>query len=89
MARIARLGDTSDHGGQIISVTETSMTCDGIPIARVGDMHSCPQRGHGTTPIISTPQDSASYMGVRIALVGSVCGCGAIIVTGSGSSDVT
>lgn len=79
---VARLGDTSDHGGFIISVTTMFTTANGIKVARVGDLHFCPIRRHGITPIIN---GSGNYRceGKITAVIGSRCGCGAKIITGS------
>lgn len=81
MPAVARIGDTSDHGGSIISGSD-NVSADGIPVARVGDVHTCPISGHGTTAIVSTPQNSV-YNGVLVATVGAKTGCGATIVSGS------
>jgi uncharacterized Zn-binding protein involved in type VI secretion len=39
------------------------------PIARLGDLHSCPKKGHGTTPIVSVASDS-DVDGQRVATAG-------------------
>lgn len=83
MANIARLGDTSSHGGTIISASST-VTADGKGIARTGDSHQCPIRGHGTTPL--TGSSSATANGAAIVLVGDTAGCGATITSGSSTS---
>lgn len=79
---VARLGDTSDHGGFIISVTTQFTFANGIKVARVGDLHFCPKKGHGITPIVN---GSGNYVceGKITAVVNSKCGCGAKIITGS------
>lgn len=52
-----------------------------IPIARLGDMHACPIKGHGTTPIVSaSPDTQINFLGA--ARVGDLCGCGAAITVG-------
>jgi len=48
----ARLGDISNHGGVIITSAALTMV-NGIPVARMGDLHSCPIKGHGVTPIVT------------------------------------
>lgn len=53
-------------------------------IAKVGDMHACPQRGHGVNSIISGSSD-VLINGMRAATVGSATGCGASVVVGSGT----
>ena len=85
MALIARLGDGSDHGGTIISVTTQHTSAEGKLVARVYDLHSCPFPGHGVTPILvgSTP---VMCEGQPTAVNGSRCGCGAVIIAGSSHS---
>ncbi|ROM91075.1 polymorphic toxin type 44 domain-containing protein [Pseudomonas brassicacearum] len=52
-----------------------------ISSARLGDKHTCPLPGHGTTPIASASADTnINFMGA--ARVGDTCGCGAVITTG-------
>jgi len=79
---VARLGDTSDHGGYIISVTTLFTKANGILVARVGDLHFCPKKGHGIKPIIN---GSGKYFceSAITAVINSVCGCGAKINKGS------
>jgi uncharacterized Zn-binding protein involved in type VI secretion len=81
MAAVARIGDPSDHGGVITSGSSTR-TVDGIACARVGDSHSCPRPGHGTTAI-GSGSPSTNVDGRPVARVGSVVGCGAVISAGS------
>lgn len=81
MPAVARLGDTSDHGGSIISASSDT-NANGRGIARAGDMHSCPIRGHGTTPL--TPITTRTFVNGRLVItVGARAGCGAVIVSGS------
>lgn len=84
MAAIARLGDLSSHGGTIIS-SASQTKINGILVARVGDLHSCPIPGHGITAI-TTGSNKFTCEGNIVAVVGSACGCGAIITSGSGDS---
>ena len=80
--QVARLGDPSSHGGYILSVSTQHSYSGGKLIARVGDLHSCPIKGHGVTPIIATPATTKIVEGKQVACVGSVTGCGAIITAG-------
>lgn len=80
MPPVARLGDPSSHGGTIITASP-SVTADGRPVARTGDMHSCPLRGHGVTAIGSA--SSVIVEGRPVIRVGDMAGCGAVIITGS------
>ena len=85
MPLIARVGDGSDHGGTIISVTTQHTNAEGQLVARVYDLHSCPIPGHGVTPILvgSSP---VICEGQPTAVTGSRCGCGAVIIAGSSHS---
>jgi uncharacterized Zn-binding protein involved in type VI secretion len=83
---VARLGDTSDHGGVIIS-SGSKYRCDGILVARMGDSHSCPIPGHGITAI-TTASPKVKSEGQYVAAITSVTGCGAIIQTGSPTTTV-
>ena len=82
----ARLGDSSDHGGTIISAA-SNYRCDGIPVARVTDLHYCPIPGHGVTPIVNG-SFPVRHQGKIVACIGSVVGCGAKISTGSPTTTV-
>ncbi len=78
---VARLGDPSNHGGVIISSASRTMA-NGILVARMGDLHSCPLPGHGVTPIV-TGSGKTLVEGRPIARVGDSTGCGAVIASGS------
>lgn len=54
----------------------------GLNICVDGDVHSCPQRGHGNTPVTAT-SDSVKSNGKLILRVGDRAGCGAVITSGS------
>lgn len=86
MPRLARKGDASSHGGTIISGAGKT-TADGLPVARVGDLHSCPIPGHGTTAI-SSGSPTLLVEGKAAARVGDSCGCGAVITSGSPDIEV-
>jgi len=81
MPAVARLGDPSSHAGEIISASE-DVIVNGIGIARMGDLHSCPIPGHGITPIVTASQ-TVMANGNGVARVGDQAGCGAIISAGS------
>jgi len=77
----ARLGDISSHGGVIITSAVRTLV-NGIPGARMGDLHVCPIPGHGVTPIVTGSLDTLTE-GLPNARIGDVTACGAVIVTGS------
>jgi len=45
----ARIGDTTSHGGAIVAGAPTVLI-GGVPAARQGDMHTCPQVNPGVPP---------------------------------------
>lgn len=81
MPLIVRLGDTSSHGGTVISSAD-KWSCEGKLIARQGDLHSCPIPGHGVTPIVS---GSSKFIceGDPVARTGDTTGCGASLISGA------
>jgi uncharacterized Zn-binding protein involved in type VI secretion len=81
----ARLGDISSHGGVII--TGASLTfANGMPVARMGDLHVCPIPGHGVTPIVTGSPNTITE-GLPNARIGDITACGAVIVTGSPNTE--
>lgn len=85
MAAVARLNDTSSHGGSIISAS-ANVKANGRGVARQGDLHQCPIPGHGTTSLTAVVT-SENANGRKIITVGATAGCGAVI--NSGSPNVT
>ena len=81
MRKVCRLGDTSNHGGVIITASE-NVFVNGIRVARKGDLHFCPIPGHGTTEIVTGSPDTFAN-GQAVARVGDTCGCGASLNLGS------
>jgi uncharacterized Zn-binding protein involved in type VI secretion len=75
----ARMGDSTSHGGTIVTGAERTLI-DGMPAARMGDLHSCPE--HGTTEIVQGSEKTL-IEGKPAARVGDMTDCGAVIVTGS------
>lgn len=73
---VARLGDTSNHGGAIITLG-TRHVAGSIEIARVGDTLDCPI--HGPNPIVTGSSHFVSQ-GALVARTGSLTQCGASII---------
>ena len=85
---VARLGDVSSHGGVIISSgTFYRDSFDNKLVARRGDLHSCPLPRHGITPIV-TASSKVRSQGKAVAGITSVCGCGAVITSGSTTTTI-
>lgn len=79
MRGVIRLHDATDHGGKVISAS-ASMLIDGLPVALVGDMVSCPLPGHGNTPILPG-SGSMQSDNRQIALHGFTAGCGCCVLS--------
>ncbi|AJA46103.1 PAAR domain-containing protein [Frischella perrara] len=79
MRYVIRLGDSTDHGGKVISAS-TTMIVKGKGVARVGDLVSCPKKGHGVTAIIEG-DSRMKDQGKPIALEGHHAGCGCVLFT--------
>jgi len=80
MPAAVRQGDGSSHGGTVISGAPKVFIV-GAPAARVGDLHSCPLRGHGTTPIVSGSA-KVTIAGSPAARTGDATACGASLIAG-------
>jgi len=76
MPKVARLGDTSTHGGSIVTSASVSYSAGSL-IARVGDILSCP--AHGNVAIISG-SGNFKVEGSIAAVEGSLCSCGALLI---------
>lgn len=87
MPHAARLGDASDHGGTVISASET-VFADGLGVCRDGDLHSCPIPGHGVTAFTSGSTRSADGRGI-VRTETDACGCGAKVVFSDHTVEIT
>lgn len=79
MPLIMRLGDTSDHGGAIISAASRTKA-EGAFIARVGDILDCPI--HGPNPIVEGSPNTRCE-GAMVARQGDHTACGAALISGA------
>ena len=78
MRAVVRLGDSSSHGGTVITASGR-VRVGGAPAARIGDLHSCPVPGHGVTAI-TTGAARCKVEGSPVARDGDVVGCGAVLL---------
>ena len=78
MRAVVRLGDSSSHGGTVITAS-SRVRVGGAPVARAGDLHSCPVPGHGITAITSGAA-RCNVEGSSVARDGDVVGCGAVLL---------
>lgn len=83
MKHIAHVGSVSSHGGVVLTGDMTTLV-EGFPIAYVGSLHYCPfgDPPHGITPIVKGVVKTW-IKGKQVATVGSVAGCGAVIISGA------
>lgn len=79
MQKIIRLGDSTSHGGKVVSATR-HVTIGGIPVARLGDKCTCPKCGHNNCVIVAG--DSAwTIEGIPVALEGHKISSGAVLIS--------
>ncbi len=79
MPLVVRRGDTSSHGGAVISGS-AKYQIEGASVARIGDILACPI--HGQNPIVT---GSGKYQceGSPIARHGDRTACGARLISGA------
>ncbi len=73
------LGDKTDHGGVVISASESSDS-NGKGVARIGDRVTCPKKGHGSVTTIVTGDSTALIDGRPAARHGDKTACGATLI---------
>lgn len=78
MPHIIRLGDPTDHGGQVTQVSASQFTVGGIAVARVGDQCSCPKTGHSHC-VIAEGNPHHKIDGIAVAYEGHKTSCGAVL----------
>jgi len=88
MIPVARVGDTSDHGGVVISSPQSNSSDQGHNIAVIGALHDCPRRWpggspHGITAFSSGSGVSHTYGIAWVRFFMDPCGCGAVVVSGN------
>nr|WP_300308141.1 PAAR domain-containing protein [Halomonas sp.] len=75
------VGDATTHGGRVIS-GQPNYQVNGKAVAVVGDMVSCPKKGHGVCPIIEG-HPTITVNGKAVAFHGCHTGCGAQLISSS------
>jgi uncharacterized Zn-binding protein involved in type VI secretion len=73
-------GDCIDHGGYVIA-SDTSMTVNGKPVARIGDKVICNK--HGETEIVASNKTELIVGKKPVARIGDRTKCGAQLLGGS------
>lgn len=80
MKRIALIGDSSDHGGVLVSTNQTgSLKVNDIAVAVAGATHSCPIPGHGAT-LMTAVTIRTYHEGKLILTESAMAECGALLV---------
>lgn len=79
MRNVIRLGDPTSHGGKVVSVSANHFMVDGKAVARVGDLCSCPIKGHDTCKIAEGEQRHV-IDGIAVAYEGHRTTCGAALI---------
>lgn len=87
MPNIIRLGDPTSHGGKVVSAAASDFIVEGIAIACVDDLCSCPIPGHGITKIVEGDPDY-TIEGKAAAYAGHKTGCGAELISTIGDYDI-
>lgn len=79
MKGVILLGDVTTNGGRVITAS-AKMTVHGKSVALVGDLVSCPIKGHGISAILDG-STTFIHEGKAIAVHGSRCGCGCQVLS--------
>lgn len=82
MSAFIREGDSTNHGGKVLNCSPNHKV-DGKPIARLGDMVSCPKCG-GVYPIVQILPRGMSMDGKPPAFEGDKTACGASLIASQG-----
>ncbi|MBZ9556807.1 MULTISPECIES: PAAR domain-containing protein [unclassified Modicisalibacter] len=77
MKGIVVLGDTTSHGGKVITA-QSNYLVDGKPVACVGDKVTCPR---DSTTVIVEGHPTLKVNGKPVALHGHKTACGATLIS--------
>jgi uncharacterized Zn-binding protein involved in type VI secretion len=72
-----RLGDTSSHGGEMVTSSSKS-PIEGPNVCRIGDLLACPI--HGLNPVVEGSPDTLAE-GPPVARQGDHTACGAALIS--------
>jgi uncharacterized Zn-binding protein involved in type VI secretion len=78
---VSRIGDTSSHGGALVSTPVINAWCNDKKVCTIGAILDCPI--HGPNPITSTPVVNIWVDGNKLSTIGATTQCGATISSGS------
>ncbi|WP_321955144.1 PAAR domain-containing protein [Paraburkholderia bannensis] len=79
MINLIRLGDAINHGGKVVSASET-MSCKGKAVARKGDTVECKKHYDVSPNVIEEGDPTMTDRGIPVARHGhrATCGCSVI-----------
>lgn len=80
MRKVICVGDSTSHGGKVISSGAPHFTVDGKPVAVLGDKCTCPIVGHGGVCAIIEGDSEHTIDGVPVAYEGHKTSCGATLM---------
>ncbi len=83
MRRVIRLGDPTSHGGKVASAAG-NYSMMGKNVARVGDICTCPIKGHNNCTI-AEGDPNWTIDGRAVALEGHKTSCGAVLISTLGN----
>lgn len=78
MPNVIRVGDPTDHGGEVLASSAEHFTVDGRAVALKGDPCSCPKKGHDSCAI-AEGDPHHTINGVPVAYEGHKTTCGAVL----------
>jgi uncharacterized Zn-binding protein involved in type VI secretion len=73
-------GDRTSHGGEVVSGSPFT-DIEGKAVARIGDLVTCPKKGHGPVTRIVTGDPTDIIDGQPVARHGDVTACGAMLIS--------
>ena len=79
MRNVIRVDDPTSHGGKVDKASATHFTVDGKAVACVGDLCSCPIKGHDNCTIAEGDPHHV-INGVAVAYDGHKTSCGALLI---------
>jgi uncharacterized Zn-binding protein involved in type VI secretion len=79
MIDLIRLGDTTDHGGEVVTASQW-MKFRGVSVARLGDKVKCRQHPDTSPNVITEGDQKFKDRGISVARHGhkATCGCSLI-----------
>lgn len=78
MPNVIRIGDPTDHGGQVVASGAPFYKIDGIAVALMGDACTCPRQGHSNCTI-AEGSPTHKINGIPVAYEGHKTTCGAVL----------